>query len=138
MRPVRYLAAAGLLLVALGCAGNPAPATVPAPAGYTEQGIASWYGAKFHGRLTANGERYDMYAMTAAHASLPFGMVVEVTNLENDRTVRVRINDRGPFKDGRVIDLSYAAARKLGMVRQGLARVRIRAVRPGSERGQGS
>jgi len=137
MRPARYLAAAGLLLVALGCAEKPAPATVPRLAGYTEQGIASWYGAKFHGRTTASGERYDMHAMTAAHRTLPFGVVADVTNLENGRTVRVRINDRGPFKEGRVIDLSYTAARKLGMVRQGLARVRIRVVQPGPGQGQG-
>jgi rare lipoprotein A len=116
--------AAGLL----GCGGKPAPLTASDVKGYSEKGTASWYGGKYHGRLTANGERYDMHAMTAAHRTLPFGVVVEVVNLENGRKTRVRINDRGPFKKGRIIDLSYAAARKLGMVRQGLARVKIRVV----------
>jgi len=123
-----------LVLAALGCAVKPAPVSVPALAGYTEQGIASWYGAKYHGRATASGERYDMQAMTAAHPTLPFGVMVEVTNLENDRRVHVRINDRGPFKKGRIIDLSYAAARELKMVRSGTARVRIRVVTPGPAR----
>ena len=130
MRPPLRLAATSLLLLgALGCAGKPAPDTVPVRAGQAEKGTASWYGAKFHGRTTASGERYDMHAMTAAHRTLPFGAIVEVTNLDNDRQVRVRINDRGPFKKGRIIDLSYAAARKLGMVHAGLARVRLRVVR---------
>jgi rare lipoprotein A len=135
MKPCLHSTVTLLLLGALSCAGKPAPATLPAVSpvsvGYTEQGIASWYGAKYHGRATASGERYDMHAMTAAHPTLPFGVVVEVTNLKNDRHVRVRINDRGPFRKGRIIDLSYAAARKLGMVHQGLAEVRVRVVDPG-------
>jgi rare lipoprotein A len=135
MKPAFRLAATFLFLGALGCAGKPAPTTLPAPVGYTERGTASWYGAKFHGRTTASGERYDMHAMTAAHRTLPFGVVVEVTNLDNDRRVRVRINDRGPFKKGRIIDLSYAAARKLDMVHAGLARVKIRVVRDGASGG---
>jgi rare lipoprotein A len=122
-----FLAAACLLLL-VGCAGKRAPADLPALTGDVEEGVASWYGTKYHGRATASGERYDMYALTAAHPTLPFGVLVEVTNLQNDRRVRVRINDRGPFKEGRIIDLSYAAARKLGMVRQGLARVSVRVV----------
>ncbi len=96
---------------------------------YPYVGVASWYGEKFHGRQTANGERYNMMAMTAAHRSLPFNTVVRVTNLENGRSVRLRINDRGPFVRGRSIDVSYGAARKLGMVQQGLARVQIDIIR---------
>jgi len=134
MRRFLPAAAACLLLSAIGCAGKHAPLTVPASAGYTEEGVASWYGTKYHGRATASGERYDMHAMTAAHPTLPFGVVVEVTHLGNQRRVRVRINDRGPFKKGRIIDLSYAAARELRMVRDGTARVRLRVVSPASAR----
>ena len=90
-----------------------------------ERGIASWYGKPFHGRRTASGERYDMHGLTAAHPTLPFGTRVEVRNLENGRTVVVRINDRGPSIAGRVIDVSYAAASRLGMVQAGLARVAL-------------
>ena len=96
--------------------------------GYQQQGIASWYGKKFHGRPTASGERYDMYAMTAAHKSLPLPTYVEVTNLANNRRIIVRVNDRGPFIDGRIIDLSYAAAQKLDMVRDGTVNVLVRAI----------
>jgi rare lipoprotein A len=117
-----------LVIAILGCAGKPAPLTASDLQGYTEKGIASWYGGKYHGRLTANGERYDRHALTAAHKRLPFGVVVVVKNLKNGTKVQVRINDRGPFKKGRVIDLSYAAARELGMVEQGLARVKIKVV----------
>lgn len=95
-----------------------------------ERGVASWYGQQFHGRLTANGERYDMHQMTAAHRTLPFGTVVEVVNVGNGRRVTVRINDRGPFAHGRIIDLSYAAAREIGLVGPGTARVEVRPVRP--------
>ena len=95
-----------------------------------ERGVASWYGPNFHGRLTANGERYDMHGMTAAHRTLPFGTVVEVVNVGNGRRVTVRINDRGPFAHGRIIDLSYAAAREIGLVGPGTARVEVRPVRP--------
>ena len=98
--------------------------------GDTERGVASWYGPKFHGRPTASGERYDMHGMTAAHRSLPFGTLVEVHNLGNDRRVRVRINDRGPFARGRIIDLSYEAARQIGLVGPGTARVELRVVAP--------
>ncbi len=94
-------------------------------AGYDETGIASWYGRKFHGRKTANGERFDMYAMTAAHKTLPLPTMVRVTNLENGRSVIVRVNDRGPFVKNRLIDLSWAAARALGFDRKGTARVRV-------------
>jgi len=99
--------------------------------GYRERGTASWYGSKFHGRATANGERYDMYAMTAAHTTLPIPSYVEVTNLLNGRRIVVRINDRGPFKHERIIDLSYVAAAKLDMLKMGTAPVEVRTVGPG-------
>ena len=95
----------------------------PGPPQYAEVGIASWYGPGFHGRTTANGELYDMYAFTAAHKTLPFGTVVEVVDLDTGRSVVVRINDRGPFVPGRIIDLSYAAAEALGILERGTARV---------------
>jgi len=93
-----------------------------------EIGIASWYGAKYHGKKTSNGEIYDMYQLTAAHRSFPFGTIVRVTNLGNGKIVMVRINNRGPFIKGRIIDLSYAAAVQLNMVEQGIAEVRIEVV----------
>jgi len=96
--------------------------------GFEQSGIASWYGPGFHGKTTANGEAYDMEAMTAAHKQLPFGSIVEVRNRDNGRKARVRINDRGPFVRGRIIDLSKAAARAIGMLGPGTARVRIRVV----------
>jgi len=96
--------------------------------GYVERGIASWYGTKFHGRRAAMGEPYDMFAMTAAHKTLPLPTYVEVTNLQNGRKVIVKVNDRGPFKANRIIDLSYAAAVKLGITGTGL--VEIRALDP--------
>lgn len=98
--------------------------------GFSEQGIASWYGRKFHGYHTSNGEVYDMFAMTAAHKTLPLPSFVKVTNLENGKSAVVRVNDRGPFHDDRIIDLSYAAAYKLGFYRQGTANVKIEALLP--------
>ncbi len=98
--------------------------------GYRERGNASWYGKKFHGHKTSNGEIYDMYAMTAAHKTLPLPTFVRVTNLANGRQVIVRVNDRGPFHAGRIIDLSYAAAAKLGMLQQGTATVEVEAIDP--------
>ena len=100
--------------------------------GYVERGLASWYGKKFHGRKTSNGERYNMYAMTAAHKSLPLPTYVRVTNLTNRRSTVVRVNDRGPFHGKRIIDLSYSAARKLGMAAKGIAMVEVRAIDPGN------
>jgi rare lipoprotein A len=97
-------------------------------AGYLERGVASWYGPGFHAQSTSNGERYDMYAMSAAHKTLPLPSYVQVTNLQNGRSVTLRVNDRGPFKDGRIIDLSYTAAAKLDMLRAGTAFVEVRAV----------
>ena len=96
--------------------------------GYVERGIASWYGREFHRRRTSSGEMYDMHAMTAAHKTLPLPTWVEVTNLENGRKVIVKVNDRGPFVGDRIIDLSYAAANALDMVRAGTARVEVRAI----------
>lgn len=97
-------------------------------ADYRERGVASWYGKDFHGRSTANGETYDMYALTAAHKTLPIPTWVEVTNLANGRRVIVKVNDRGPFVAGRIIDLSYTAATELGMIDAGTARVEVRAL----------
>ncbi len=96
--------------------------------GYVEGGLASWYGEELSGRPTASGEPFDPYAMTAAHKNLPLGTRVEVENVENGRSVIVRVNDRGPFVDGRVIDLSLAAAQALGFAAEGTARVRVRAL----------
>ncbi|MDX8380680.1 MAG: septal ring lytic transglycosylase RlpA family protein [Ghiorsea sp.] len=97
-------------------------------ASYDETGIASWYGKKFHGKKTANGEIYDMHAMTAAHTTLPIPSVVRVTNLENGKAIEVRVNDRGPFVKSRLIDLSYAAAKALGYSQQGTTRVRVQTI----------
>ena len=93
--------------------------------GFQQRGIASWYGEDFHGRQTSNGETYDMYGISAAHKTLPLGTYVRVVNLDNNRSLDVRINDRGPFVHGRIIDLSYGAARKLGVVGPGTAPVEI-------------
>ncbi|OUR84334.1 hypothetical protein A9Q82_00890 [Cycloclasticus sp. 46_120_T64] len=98
--------------------------------GFVEQGIASWYGSKFHGHKTSNGEIYNMYAMTAAHKSLPIPSYVEVKNLSNGKTIIVRVNDRGPFHPGRIIDLSYAAAAKLGTLKHGTSPVKVTAIDP--------
>lgn len=95
---------------------------------YIEEGIASWYGTKFHGKQTANGEVYDLYGMTAAHKTLPLPSYVKVTNQANSRTVVLRVNDRGPFVDDRIIDLSYAAARKLGFADTGVASVLVEGI----------
>ncbi len=99
--------------------------------GFVEKGIASWYGTKFHGRRTSSGETYDMYAMTAAHKNLPLPTYVEVTNLDNGRTIIVKVNDRGPFHENRTIDLSYTAAIKLDIIKNGTGLVEVRAIEPG-------
>lgn len=98
---------------------------IPSSKGYQETGIASWYGQPFHGRKTSNGERYNMHEMTAAHKTLPMGTTLLVRNLDNKKETVVRINDRGPFVRGRVIDLSYLAAKKLGIVHRGTTRVQL-------------
>ena len=122
---------ASFVALLAGCATNrfepPRPDAV-------ERGVASWYGKDFHGKPTASGVIYDMHGMTAAHRELPLGTVVDVKNLENGRKVRVEINDRGPFVKGRILDLSYGAAKKLGMADAGLAKVEIRIVRVGDGR----
>lgn len=97
--------------------------------GHTETGIASWYGEPYHGRKTASGEVYDMNRWTAAHRTLPFGTWVEVTNVTNTKRVSVRITDRGPFVEGRIIDLSRAAAGQIDLIRSGTARVHVKVIR---------
>lgn len=101
---------------------------IPSAHGFVEEGVASWYGKDFHGRKTSNGETYDMYAMTAAHKTLPMNVHLKVTNLDNGRSTVVRVNDRGPFVKSRIIDLSYSAAKELGVVGPGTAPVRIEAL----------
>jgi len=96
--------------------------------GDTMEGLASWYGPNFHGKYTSNGERYDMYAKTAAHKTWPMDTLVQVTNLQNGKSTVVRINDRGPFVEGRIIDCSYAAGKELGLDRSGIARVQLTVV----------
>jgi rare lipoprotein A len=124
---------------AFGCASSPPPprAVQAKPAakpmeeveqGWSERGIASWYGEPYHGRRTASGEVYDMHAMTAAHKTLPFGSMVRVERRDTGGHVKVRINDRGPFIEGRIIDLSFAAAKKIGLDVDGVAPVRIKVV----------
>ena len=103
---------------------------LPTVKGYQEEGIASWYGTKFHGRSTSNGEIYSLYKATAAHKTLPIPCFVRVTNLDNGKQIVVRVNDRGPFHEGRIIDLSYAAAIKLGYAQKGTARVKVEAIDP--------
>ena len=98
--------------------------------GYHERGIASWYGTKFHGQRTSSGEPYDMFAMTAAHKTLPIPCYARVTNLENGHSIIVRINDRGPFHPNRIIDLSYVAAAKLDMLKKGTAKVEVESIDP--------
>jgi len=105
--------------------------------GYRESGMASWYGKKFHGGSTANGETFNMYAKTAAHKTLPMNTMVLVRNLENGKEIIVRINDRGPFSRGRIIDLSYAAAKEIDMLRNGVARIEIIALRESTGAGGG-
>lgn len=104
--------------------------TLPSSQGFVQRGIASWYGKKFHGRLTSSREPYDMYAMTAAHTQLPLPTYVQVTNLKNGKQVVLRVNDRGPFHGNRVIDLSYTAAKKLDIIQQGTGLVEVRALDP--------
>ncbi len=101
--------------------------------GYREKGVASWYGKKFHGRRTSSGETYNMYAMTAAHKTLPLPTYVEVTNLNNNRKIIVKVNDRGPFIDNRIIDLSFSAAQELDLVKSGTGPVLVESITPWSK-----
>jgi len=127
--------------VTLSSSGNKSPYTVLGetyhivsdPKGFTESGYASWYGVKFQGHLTSSGETYDMYEMTAAHKTLPIPSYVRVTNLDNGLSTVVRVNDRGPFHDGRIIDLSYAAATKLDYADKGTAHVKIEVLEAGEK-----
>ena len=120
----RILGACALLSLLAGCASS----GIIDPHGYNATGGASFYGAQHQGKRTASGERFDSQSLTAAHRQLPFGTRVQVTNLDNDRKVIVRINDRGPHTRGRLIDVSRAAAQQLGMLRSGTARVRVQAL----------
>lgn len=112
----------------MGCAVLPRPAE-EYKVGYRQKGIASWYGEPFHGRPTASGEIFDMYAMTAAHRLLPLGSHIKVKNLANGRTITLKVNDRGPFVRGRILDVSYEAARALLMIQSGTAPVELRVVK---------
>jgi rare lipoprotein A len=146
-----YLSIIILLLICTGCGASRGPdprlssklpatqrpynlngiwySPIPSAEGYIEEGIASWYGKKFHGRLTSNGEIYDMYKISAAHKTLPINTSLKVTNLLNNKTIVVRVNDRGPFVAGRIIDLSFKAAEMLDIIDAGTAKVKIEAVR---------
>lgn len=122
-------------------AGNKTPYTIngrtyrvlESEAGYAATGFASWYGRKFHGHLTANGEIYDMFQLSAAHTTLPIPSYIRVTNLDNGKSIVARVNDRGPFHDGRIVDMSYAGAVMLGYADKGTARVRVEAILPGGD-----
>jgi rare lipoprotein A len=129
----RYAALAAFVIFVAGCsrARPPGPESLsagPKKAGRVEIGYASFYAGRHHGKPTASGEAFDENALTAAHRSLPFGTRLEVTNLGNDRSVVVRVNDRGPFVWGRIVDLSLAAAKALGMSKDGVTRVRLRSL----------
>ena len=124
-----HAAAAALCLLVAGCATNRYQPPKPRD---TVRGLASWYGKDFHGKPTANGEIYDMHGISAAHRELPLDTVLDVTHLGNGRQVRVRVNDRGPFVRGRILDLSYGAAKQLNMVNEGVAKVEIRIVSVGN------
>ena len=123
MKKHKLFATAAGLACAVLVAGCATPGYKPVP-GTERTGLASWYGAKFHGRKTASGEAYNMYHLTGAHKDLAFGTFVQVTNADNGKSVIIRINDRGPFIEGRVLDLSYAAAKKIEMIRKGVVPVR--------------
>jgi rare lipoprotein A len=129
-RPLVLILLAGGCYLLASCGGPaPRPTYFPGyPVGYVERGVASWYGPGFHGNKTANGERYDMYKLTAAHRTLPLGSVAIVRSMSTGRHVTVRINDRGPFAKGRILDLSLAGAHALGMTGSGTEQVELRVV----------
>ena len=124
----RILAVAVLVVLAYGCASTAPPQPIP----QTLRGIASWYGEEFAGRTTANGEIFDPGLLTAAHRSLPFGTILDVVNPKTSQSVRVRVNDRGPYIGNRIIDLSYAAARQIGLIEPGIGEVEVKVVKIGS------
>jgi rare lipoprotein A len=140
--PFFWLLLSTILLLFVACAGSPPTSQrgdyysvdgkryypMASSSGFVQRGLASWYGGQFHGRLTSNGERYNMYGRTAAHKTLPFNTYVRVTNLQNGRKTIVRINDRGPFVSGRIIDLTYTSAHELAMVEDGVVPVKIEAL----------
>jgi peptidoglycan lytic transglycosylase len=130
LRPLRNSCILFLFCSLVACSGRaPKPTYFPGyPIGYVERGMASWYGPGFHGNKTANGERYDMHQLTAAHRTLPLGSVAVVRSMSNGQQVTVRINDRGPFSRGRILDLSLAGARALGMVGNGTDKIELRVV----------
>lgn len=128
LRRVHFLAGIFLFLFLTSCATLPEQ-KIPYGKGYKEPGVASWYGKPFHGRKTANGEVYNMYKLTAAHRLMPLGTIIRVTHRENGRSVKVKVNDRGPFIRGRTLDLSYGAAKRLNMVQAGIAPVTIEVLR---------
>ena len=128
---LQLLVLCGAALIGWSCASSAPKPLESVSKGWTEKGIASWYGSKFHGRRTANGEVYDMNKISAAHKQLTFGTHVRVDNLSNGASLVVRINDRGPFVRGRIIDVSYGAAKKLGMVETGVVPVRLTVVSAG-------
>ncbi|NIO07563.1 MAG: septal ring lytic transglycosylase RlpA family protein [Deltaproteobacteria bacterium] len=130
-RGVRVLCSLAILVLPLGCSGSLPSGHKPALKSYREFGQASFYAAKYQGRKTASGERFDQSAMTAAHRSLPFGTTVTVTNIKNGKSVRVRINDRGPFVRGRIIDLTRSAFARIGDLRSGVIDVKIERVPQG-------
>jgi len=134
---VRFILLSSVLfaLVLSGCYLEPNPvyrsggiSAAGTPAGFQQRGIASYYGEGFNGNVTANGEIFDMYALTCAHLTLPFDTIIRVTNLDNDREVTVRVNDRGPYVGGRIIDLSKGAAEDLGMLEAGTANVLLKVI----------
>jgi len=137
MRPCGIVALAAISLFSVACTAKPAPSVAlaapahshaPAPVLnqiYRETGVAAWYGKELHGKKTASGEIFDMYGISAAHRTLPLGTMIRVTNLDNLKSIKVRINDRGPLIKSRMLDLSYGAAKELGFVTQGTTRVKI-------------
>jgi len=128
-RGIVLLFASILAVILAACSGVPKPTYFPGyPVGFVEHGVASWYGPGFHGNKTANGERYDMHQMTAAHRTLPLGSIAVVRSMSTGRQVTVRINDRGPFARGRVLDLSLAGAHALGMTGTGTDQIELRVV----------
>jgi len=138
---IRSVLAGAMVVQGIGCASSPRfradggsseRASPPSATGFVQEGIASFYGEEFNGRPTSNGEVFDMFKFTAAHRTLPFGTKLRVKNLENGKEVIVRINDRGPFKLDRIIDLSYAAAKQLEMISAGTARVKLDVVEMGA------
>ncbi len=128
-----YIILTFLIFSVAGCCFSSKPKVEEWDGNKRYTGYASWYGGKFHGRLTSNGETYNMYSLTAAHRSIPFDSIVEVKNLKNRKKFIVRINDRGPFVKGRIIDLSFAAAKKIDSVNAGVVKVKLKIIHVGGQ-----